>query len=64
MITQNPTPPKMLTWKQQKDNLKVRFPALTKDDLNFDEKRKYEMLNKLQLKLGMTPNQLEVIALA
>lgn len=64
MITKNPIQSKMLTWKQQKDNLKVRFPTLTKDDLNFDEKSKYEMLNKLQLKLGMTPNELEVIALA
>lgn len=64
MITEIPALFKMLTWKQQKDNLKARFPKLTKDDLNFDERKKYEMLNKLQLKLGMTPNELEVIALA
>ncbi len=40
------------TWEKQKNNLKARFPELTKNDLNFDEVEKYEMLSKLQLKLG------------
>jgi hypothetical protein len=54
----------MPSWKEQKVNLKTRFQQLTDRDLDFDESRKREMFDNLQTKLGMTPNELEVIALA
>jgi len=54
----------MPSWKEQKVNLKIRFQQLTDRDLDFDESRKREMFDNLQTKLGMTPNELEVIALA
>ena len=51
-------------WKIQKAKLKLVFPQLTNDDLHFDEGHKYQMLDNLQAKLGITPSALEVIALA
>ncbi len=51
-------------WDIQKDKLRIEFPLLTDDDLNFDESQRNEMFSHLQDKLGMTPNEIEVIALA
>ncbi len=52
------------TWKAQKASLKKRFPELTDTDLNFSEGNKNEMFEKLQSKLGFSPNELQVIALS
>lgn len=52
------------SWKEQKTKLHAQFPELTDNDLDFGEGQKMEMLDKLQAKLGRTPNELEVIALA
>ena len=50
-----------INWAVQKAKLKTRFPKLTDDDLNFSEALKNEMFNKLELKLGITSKELQVI---
>ena len=39
---------KKKSWEAQKEKLKLTFPKLTDADLNFDERFKDVMLNKLQ----------------
>lgn len=48
-------------WQAQKAKLKLSFPKLTDDDLNFDETHKVEMLKHLEPKLAMTAGELSVI---
>jgi hypothetical protein len=48
-------------WEAQKAKLKLKFPKLTDADLNFDETKKNEMLSKLQVKVGRTTKELQVI---
>lgn len=48
-------------WEMQKDKLKLKFPKLTDADLDFDESNKFEMLTKLQSKVGRTTKELQVI---
>ena len=48
-------------WQAQKAKLKLSFPKLTDDDLNFDETHKVEMLKHLEPKLAMTAAELSVI---
>jgi hypothetical protein len=48
-------------WIAQKAKLRVKFPKLTDADLNYDESRKREMLNSLEIKLAMTSQELQVI---
>ena len=48
-------------WKGQKAKLKLTFPKLTDEDLNFDETQKAEMLKHLEPKLAMTPAELIAI---
>lgn len=43
-----------LRWYEQKGRLKDRFSALTDEDLQFNEGKREEMLNKVQAKLGLT----------
>jgi hypothetical protein len=45
-------------WKDQKEKLKVKFPGLTEEDLNYDESRRDEMMSNLQVKLAQTKVQL------
>ena len=49
------------TWKNQKAKLRTAFPALTDEDLNFDQDRKNEMLGKLAIKLGKTTPELTTV---
>ena len=49
------------SWEAQKAKLKAQFPKLTDDDLNFDETRKNEMLSKLEIKLSITAEELQVL---
>lgn len=49
------------TWEGQKAKLRVNFPKLTDADLDYDETKKDEMLNKLEFKLAMSTNELKVI---
>ncbi len=48
-------------WEVQKAKLRLRFPKLTEADLDFDERNKYDMLNRLQGIVGMTTKELQVI---
>jgi hypothetical protein len=48
-------------WSDQKSRLKKEFPALTEKDLFFVIGKKSEMLEKLQVKLGKTKEELQQI---
>jgi hypothetical protein len=50
-----------LKWEAQKDKLRLKFPQITDDDLDFDQTKKQEMFTNLQLKLGRTARELQVI---
>ncbi|HTB07665.1 MAG TPA: general stress protein CsbD [Bacteroidia bacterium] len=50
-----------INWNKQKEKLKERFVALTENDLKYDECQKDEMLDKLQIKLGKTKEELQLI---
>jgi hypothetical protein len=50
-----------LEWEAQKAKLKATFPKLSEEDLNFDATKKNEMLSILEVKLGMTIKELQVI---
>lgn len=45
-------------WNEQKGKLKQKFAALTDNDLMLIEGKKEEMLGKLQIKLGLTKEEL------
>ena len=49
------------TWNEQKARLKKAFPVLTDKDLLFELGKKNEMLEKLQVKLGKTKDELQQI---
>ena len=46
-------------WNEQKSRLKKEFPVLTDKDLFFEIGKKNEMLEKLQVKLGKTKEELQ-----
>lgn len=48
-------------WNEQKGKLKMKFAALTDNDLLFAEGKKDEMLGKIQIKLGKTKEELHKI---
>jgi uncharacterized protein YjbJ (UPF0337 family) len=48
-------------WNEQKVKLKQKFALLTDNDLLFETGKKYEMLGKLQIKLGKTREELHKI---
>ena len=52
---------KKRNWEAQKEKLKLTFPKLTDADLNFDERFKDVMLNKLQGIVGRTKKELQII---
>jgi uncharacterized protein YjbJ (UPF0337 family) len=49
------------TWNEQKGKLKQRFALLTDNDLMFEEGKMDEMLGRLQIKLGKTKKELQLI---
>jgi len=51
-------------WNDQKDKLKKKFQVLTDNDLAFEEGKKNEMLEKVQLKIGKSKEELEAIMAA
>ena len=61
MTTTNALNSVQAKWKSQKAKLKLTFPKLTDEDLNFDETQKGEMLKHLEPKLAMTPAELTAI---
>jgi uncharacterized protein YjbJ (UPF0337 family) len=48
-------------WNEQKEILKQKFAALTDNDLLFVEEKKEEMMQKLQIKLGKSKEELHKI---
>ena len=50
--------PNIINWDQHKDKLKVKYPKLTENDLDFKEGKMDEMLGRLQIKLGKTRKEL------
>ena len=48
-------------WEDQKVRLKQRFAVLTDNDLLFSEGKKEEMLNKLQIILGKSKEEMQKI---
>lgn len=56
--------PVLPTWKEKKAKLKAKFTILTDADLNYEDGKKDEMLNKVQVKLGKTKEELAKIIAA
>lgn len=48
-------------WDEQKSKLKQKFIQLTDTDLNFEPGKKEEMLQKVQIKIGKTKDELHQI---
>lgn len=56
----SPSTPSMKDkWEIQKAKLKKKYPSLTDSDLRYDEGKKGAMWEKLQLKLGITKEELQ-----
>lgn len=51
-------------WKEQKAKLKEKFSTLTDSDLNYENGKKDEMFEKIQVKLGKTKEELAAIITA
>lgn len=49
------------SWEDIKNKLKVKFSWLTDADLQYTEGKKEEMLNRLQIKIGKTKDELAKI---
>ena len=49
------------SWIEQKRKLKLKFAALTDNDLLFEEGRNEEMIRKLQILLGKSKEELHKI---
>ena len=48
-------------WLERKTKLKEKFAILSDDDLLFEQGKKEEMLEKIQVKLGKTKEELYII---
>jgi hypothetical protein len=48
-------------WENQKGKLRRKFTLLSDEDLNFTERQKSEMLLKLETKLGLSVERLQII---
>lgn len=48
-------------WTELRSKLKSKFPTLTDTDLQYDEGKQNVMLDKLQVKLGKTKQELDSI---
>ena len=58
MIDPN-TPP--MNWNEQKAKLRLKFARLTADDFLFKEDKKELMLQKIQIKLNISREELNAI---
>ena len=62
MTTPTVTPaPVAANWSEQKGKLKTKFSILTDADLNFEEGKREEMLDRVQIKLGKNKEELAAI---
>ena len=48
-------------WEEQKGKLKQKFAKLTDNDLLYIDGKKEEMIGKLQIKLGKSKEELQMI---
>ncbi|MBK5210275.1 MAG: general stress protein CsbD [Flavobacteriaceae bacterium] len=48
-------------WRETKEKLKIKFKKLTDDDLLFVEGKQPEMINRLQVKLGISREEINKI---
>jgi uncharacterized protein YjbJ (UPF0337 family) len=48
-------------WNEQKSELKAKFSTLTDEDLRYEEGKKDEMLERVQVKLGKTKEEFQKI---
>lgn len=48
-------------WEEQKGKLKQKFAALTDNDLLFVKGKQVELIDKLQIKLGKTKEEIHKI---
>lgn len=56
--TMNNSVAPQIKWEEQKAKLKAMFPALDGDDLRYDYGMKEVMFNLLQVKLGLSRDEL------
>lgn len=49
------------TWNVQKGKLKEQFNTLTDEDLRYENGKKTEMLNRVQVKIGKTKEEFDAI---
>lgn len=57
------TEPK-INWNDSKEKLQTKFSTLTDNDLWFEEGKRYVMLNRIQIKLGKTNEEMREILYA
>ena len=50
-----------ISWEEQKDKLKRKFAVLTKSDFLFNAENKDGMIERLQIKLGKTREEILAI---
>ena len=63
-MTESTTPtstPVKGTWSEQKSKLKVQFPILTDEDLQYENGKKDEMFARVQTKIGKTKEELDAL---
>jgi hypothetical protein len=48
-------------WNERKGKLKVKYPIITDEDLNFHENKEKEMIERLSYKLGKTQEEFRTI---
>lgn len=53
-----------INWNDSKEKLQTKFSTLTDNDLWFEEGKRYEMLNRIQIKLGKTNDEMREILYA
>jgi hypothetical protein len=48
-------------WNERKGKLKMKYPLITDEDLNFQKNKEKEMIEQLSFKLGKTQEELLTI---
>lgn len=48
-------------WNERKGKLKMKYPIITDEDLNFYRNKEKEMIERLSYKLGKTQDELRTI---
>jgi len=48
-------------WDEKREKLKMKYPTITDEDLNFNEGKEREMIEQLSYKLGTTKEEMSII---